>query len=93
MKIVCDKYGRKWLVRYSTFILLNINHTGVIAQNSIIAAGNQAETIGEVFPIMQQDLKEKEISLGVPKFEVPIEKPVVVKKLNWWQKLLKLLGL
>jgi len=62
-------------------------------QSSIIAAGNQTETIGEVFPIMQQDLKEKEISLGIPKFEVPIEKPIIKKKINWWQKLLKLLGL
>jgi len=87
MKIVCDKYGRKWLMRYSTFILLNINHTGVIAQSSIIAAGNQTETIGEVFPIMQTDLKEKEISLGLPKFEVPIEKPII-KPPTFWQKLI-----
>jgi len=65
----------------------------IYAQVVIIAAGNQTETIGEVFPIMQQDLKEKEISLGVPNFEIPIEKPIIKKKLNWWQKLLKLLGL
>jgi len=89
MKIVCDKYVRKWLMRYSIFILLNINHTGVIAQSSIIAAGNQTETIGEVFPIMQQDLKEKEISLGVPKFEVPSVKPIVKEKPpTFWQKLI-----
>jgi len=89
MKIVCDKYVRKWLMRYSTFILLNINHTGVIAQSSIITAGNQTETIGEVFPIMQTDLKEKEISLGVPRFEAPTQAPKPkIKPPTFWQKLI-----
>lgn len=62
-----------------------------IAQSVIIPAGNANETIGAVFPIMREDMKPKDISLGVPKFEVPIEtpKPIVKKKFTWWQKLLK----
>jgi len=59
------------------------------AQIAIIAAGNQTETIGEVFPIMQQDAKNY-VPLGVPKFEVAIEKPIVKKKLSFWQRILKL---
>jgi len=61
------------------------------AQSSIVASGNETYTIGEVFPIMQQVDTIVEVSLSVPKFETPIEapKPVVKKKLTWWQKLLK----
>jgi len=61
----------------------------IYVQVAIIAAGNQTETIGEVFPIMQQDLKEKEISLGVPKFEAPTEAPKPkIKPPTFWQKLI-----
>jgi len=64
----------------------------IYAQIAIIAAGNQTETIGEVFPIMQQDAKNY-VPLNVPKFELPIEKPTVKKKLSFWQKILKMFGL
>jgi len=61
------------------------------AQSSIVAGGSSNITIGEIFPIMQTIEEEKEVSLSVPKFETPIEqpKPIVKKKLTWWQKLLK----
>jgi len=36
-------------------------------------------------------MNEKEVTLTVPKFEVPVEKPkeTIKKKLTWWQKILK----
>ena len=60
-------------------------------QSSIVASGNETYTIGETFPIMQTVQKQKEVSLGTPKFEPPKEapKPIIKKKLTWWQKLLK----
>lgn len=65
----------------------------IYTQIAIVAAGNQAETIGEVFPVMQQDAKNY-VPLSVPKFEVPIEKPIAVKKkLTFWQRILKMFGL
>ena len=30
MTLLTDKYGRSWLQRRETYILLNINHTGVL---------------------------------------------------------------
>ena len=62
------------------------------SQSSIRAAGNQYETIGEVFPIMQQDAKNY-VPLSVPKFEIPIEqlKPIVEKKKSLWQKIILIL--
>ena len=30
MKIAEDKYGRKWLIKGRTYILLTINHTGLV---------------------------------------------------------------
>jgi len=30
MKLLKDKYGRFWLVKQSTYTLLNINHIGVL---------------------------------------------------------------
>jgi hypothetical protein len=61
------------------------------SQQVIIPAGNPNESFGQVFPIMQSDMTDIEVSLSVPKWEVPIQttKPIVKKKLNWWQKLLK----
>lgn len=68
-----------------------MNHLATYAQIAIIAAGNQTETTGEVFPIMQQDAKNY-VPLSVPKYEIPIEmpKPIVKKKLTFWQRILKL---
>jgi hypothetical protein len=60
-----------------------------IAQSSIVASGSSNITIGEVFPIMQQVDTIVEVSLSVPKYEVEQPKPIVKKKLTWWQKLLK----
>ena len=48
-------------------LLLFINFS--IAQNSIVAAGNQSETFGETFPIMQQVDTIVEVSLWVIKYE------------------------
>jgi hypothetical protein len=60
------------------------------AQEVIIPAGNPNESFGQVFPIMQSDMSDVEVSLSIPKFEMPIEKPKPIKKkLTWWQKLLK----
>jgi len=65
--------------------------TLILLQSAIIASGSATYTVGETFPIMQQVEKEKSVSLSVPKFEtVPIVKK---KKLTFWQKLLKILGL
>jgi len=60
----------------------------IYAQVAIITAGNQTETLGEVFPIMQQ-IEIENVSLGVPRFEVPSVKPIVKEKpLTFWQKLI-----
>lgn len=74
-----------------SLILLILLTTITFAQSSIVPSGSSNITIGEVFPIMQTITKEKEVSLSVPKFETPIEapKPIVKKKLTWWQKLIK----
>jgi len=60
------------------------------AQSSIVASGTNTYTIGETFPIMQQlDTIAEEVSLSVPKYEIEQPKPIVKKKLTWWQRLLK----
>ena len=74
------------------FLILLLFTLFSYGQSSIIVAGNQTETIGEVFPIMQQDTKNY-VHLSVPKFEVPIEKPIVKNKLTFWQRILKMFGL
>ena len=58
----------------------------ILIQSAIVASGHATYTVGEVFPIMQQDAK-KEVSLSVQKFEIPIEKPKPVVKKSLWQKL------
>lgn len=61
----------------------------IYAQVAIVAAGNQTETMGEVFPIMQQlDTVVNEVSLGVPKYNFEQPKPIAVKKKNWLEKLI-----
>jgi len=61
------------------------------AQQSLVASGTKDYTIGETFPIMQSDMKPKEVSLSVPKYEYPVEqpKPVATKKKNFFQKLIE----
>ncbi len=46
MKLVKDKYGRTWLKRYSAYILLNINHTGLLSPVKEISQedGNKKES-------------------------------------------------
>jgi len=63
------------------------------AQESIVASGTKDYTIGETFPIMQSDMKPKEVSLSIPKYEYPVEPPntIDVKKKNFWQKLIIIL--
>lgn len=62
-----------------------MNSLTTYTQIAIIAASSPSETIGEVFPIMQTIVK-KDVSLSVPKFEVPIERPKQ-KQPTFWQKL------
>jgi len=65
--------------RYSFMILFFVNVS--FGQNSIVAAANENETFGEVFPIMQQvDTIVDEVSLGVPKYEIETPKPIIKKK-------------
>jgi len=61
------------------------------AQESIIASGTNDYTIGETFPIMQSDMKPKEVPLSVPKYEIPVPepKPVITTKKNFFQKLIE----
>jgi len=61
------------------------------AQETIVASGTNDYTIGETFPIMQSDIKPKEVSLSIPKYEYPVEqpKPVTTKKKNFFQKLIE----
>jgi hypothetical protein len=63
-----------------------------MAQNSIVAAGNQTETFGEVFPIMQQlDTIVEDVSLGVPKYEYPEIKITPKKKVSFLQSIINFL--
>ena len=71
-------------------LLLFVNIS--IAQSSIVAAGNQTETIGETFPIMQQvDTIVVEVSLGVPKYEYPEIKITPKKKVSFLQSIINFL--
>ena len=71
-------------------LLLFVNFS--IAQNSIVAAGNQTETFGEVFPIMQQvDTIVVEVSLSVPKYEYPEIKITPKKKVSFLQSIINFL--
>lgn len=64
--------------------------TVCFGQSSIVASGNSTYTIGETFSIMQTIQEEKEVSLSVPKWEVPIEKPKAVtkKKVSFFESLM-----
>ena len=65
--------------KYSFMILFFVNVS--FGQNSIVAAANENETFGEVFPIMQQvDTIVDEVSLGVPKYEIETPKSIIKKK-------------
>jgi len=61
-----------------------------LGQSSIVASGNETETFGETFPIMQQVDTIVEVSLGVPKWDIPIEapKPKPIKKKSLFEKLM-----
>lgn len=61
-------------------LILLLFTTILFAQESIVAAGNESETIGEVFPIMQQVDTIIQVSLGVPKYEFEQPKPIIKKK-------------
>ena len=72
-------------------LLLFVNLS--IAQNSIVAAGNQSETFGETFPIMQQvdTIVVEEVSLSVPKYEYPEIKITPKKKVSFLQSIINFL--
>jgi len=64
------------------------------SQTAFVSAGKENFTIGETFPLMQQcDTVINEVSLSVPKYTIETPKPIVIKKLTFWQKLLKIFGL
>jgi hypothetical protein len=72
-------------------LLLFVNLS--IAQSSIVASGNDTYTVGETFPIMQSvDTIVEEVSLGVPKWEVPTEiKTTPKKKVSFLQSIINFL--
>lgn len=66
------------------------------SQQVIVSAGNSNETFGQVFPIIQTDMTDVEVYLGLPKFEKPVKtyipKPKApIKKPNFFQRLFKAL--
>ena len=92
VKMVKASYKEGFLngMKIIPIFMLSISCLG---QSSIVAAGKENFTIGETFPLMQQfDTIVQEGTLSVPKFEIPIDppKPIVKKKLNFWQMILKL---
>ena len=77
---------KKDLLTLTTVLLFTIVSFG---QTVIVPAGNDKETFGEVFPLMQQlDTIEKEVSLGVPKYEIETPKPIIKKKLTIFEKVM-----
>ena len=76
---------KKDLLTLTTVLLIGFSSFG---QSTIIAAGNQTETFGETFPLMQQiDTTIVEVSLGVPKYEIEQpQKTIVKKKVSIWEK-------
>ena len=85
MKLLKDTIKVKVIITFAVILFTTLS----FAQNGIVASGGSNITMGETFPIMQTVQKQKEVSLGSPTFETPIVKPIVKKKLTWWQKLLK----
>lgn len=71
--------------------LLLLFTTILFSQNSIVTAGNENYTIGETFPIMQQIDTVIDVSLSVPKYEIPAEQPKLkpAKKKSFIEKLLE----
>lgn len=85
VKMFKENYRQGFLngmkMKVITALLLLLFTSVCFGQLSIVSAGNQTETIGEVFPIMQTVIKKKEeVSLGTPKFEIPTEEPKKVIK-------------
>ena len=77
---------KKDLLTLTTVLLFTTLSFG---QTVIVPAGNDKETFGEVFPLMQQlDTIEKEVSLGVPKYEIETPKPIIKKKLTIFEKVM-----
>ena len=74
-------------LKKSSLILLLFTSLS-FGQASIVAAGNENETIGEVFPIMQTVDTIVQVSLSVPKYEIEAPKPIIKKKLTIFEKLM-----
>ena len=76
--------------RYRKIAILLLFTSLSFGQSSIVAAGNETHTIGETFPIMQQVDTLVQVSLSVPKWDVPIEapKPKPIKKKSLFEKLM-----
>lgn len=96
---ISSEYIPKWKItqyrrelKLAGFVVMFLISFNINSQSSIIAAGTKDFTIGETFPIMQTiTVEKKEVSLGVPKYEIPIEipQPKLAVKKNWFIKLLK----
>jgi len=71
--------------------LLILFTTILFSQSSIVVSGTKDYTIGEIVPIMQQDMKPKAISLGVPEYTKPVELNPIIKKKTLVQKILEFL--
>ncbi len=84
-----EKYKKDLLTL--KLIMLLLFTTLSFSQSVIVPAGTKDFTLGEVFPLMQQlDTIEKEVSLGVPSFEVPVPpKKEPIKKKSLFQKILE----
>jgi len=89
--ILTNKYKRKGQVLRGTYTLLTILLVTVMfSQKSIIASGTNDYTIGETFPIMQSDMKQKEVSLSIPKYDYLIEEPKkIIKKKTLFERLIE----
>ncbi len=74
-------------------IILLLCTTILSAQGGVVVAGktqnNVSYTIGAGLVELQIPVIEEEVSLGVPKFEIPIEKPKpIIKKKSFIEKLI-----
>ena len=103
MRLLTDKYGRTWLVEYRTFTLLTAKQLSMLkktiaillfsissfGQSSIVSGANKFETFGGGLVELQIEVK-KDVPLSIPTYTIEKPKPIVKKKLTFWQRILKL---
>lgn len=101
MRLLTDKYGRTWLVEYRTYTLLTAKELYVLlkktiaiflfsiasfGQSSIVSGANKFETFGSGLVELQIEVK-KDVPLSIPTYTIEKPKPIVKKKLTFWQKI------